>query len=265
MSGAEAMIVYQALLKRYGLSQGGGVMVDEVSMNGDWGAGSRADAIYMGFTSKSERLLEGFEIKVKRGDWLRELAQPLKGEVWIDNCHRWWIVATPGIVEERELPEGWGLMVMTGRGLQVKVKATRRDIHPSWDVVRSVVARYQTLGINSHFTAENAELDGLRSQVRELRAKTQAIDTEAEERAERTARDLLARIETAVGMSIVDYAWGDLRITPEDLAQGLTLAKNLGAARARVKRMSDRVSQEMAGVRKDVEALGASLDTDTQE
>ena len=38
--------------------------------------------------------LHGFEIKVHRNDWLRELKNPAKAEEIAGYCHFWWVVAT---------------------------------------------------------------------------------------------------------------------------------------------------------------------------
>lgn len=129
----------------------GGIFVPEVGQNGSSGAGSRCDAIYVGFTSTSGRLLVGHEIKVSRADWLNELSHPGKSDAWADQCHEWWLVVPdPSIVHDGELPAGWGLMTPSRRTttrLQVHTKADRKPPGhvPSWDAVRSIMARQDTL------------------------------------------------------------------------------------------------------------------------
>lgn len=74
-------------------------------------------------------IVHGFEYKVQRSDWLRELKNPRKAEAFAQFCHFWWIAVTEtGIVREDELPENWGLMVAHGAGLKVAVKA--KKMHP---------------------------------------------------------------------------------------------------------------------------------------
>lgn len=128
----------------------GGVFVHEVGQNGSWGQGSRCDAIYVGFTSTSGRLMVGHELKVSRSDWLHELANLDKADAWADQCHEWWLVTLPGVVHDHELPDGWGLMVpstKTTTRMQVLVKPRRKPerFQPSWDAVRSVIARQDSL------------------------------------------------------------------------------------------------------------------------
>jgi hypothetical protein len=57
--------------------------------------------------------LAGFEVKVSRSDWRKELSDASKAEVWTDVVDRWWIVAPKGIVPVDELPAPWGLMEVT--------------------------------------------------------------------------------------------------------------------------------------------------------
>lgn len=128
----------------------GGIFVPEVGMNGGYGAGRRRDAVYVGFTTTSGRQLIGHEVKVSRSDWVSELGRKTgKADAWADQCHQWWLVVSdPAIVRDGELPEGWGLM---SPGKSVTRMAIHRpavpkvDHQPSWDAVRSVFARYDTL------------------------------------------------------------------------------------------------------------------------
>ncbi len=64
--------------------------------------------------------MNGFEIKVSRSDWQKELADPSKAEAVCKYCDRWWIVAgAVGIVRLEELPPTWGLMQPKGNGLTI--------------------------------------------------------------------------------------------------------------------------------------------------
>jgi hypothetical protein len=54
--------------------------------------------------------VSGFEIKVSRGDWKRELEEPEKSAEIQSYCDEWWIVAPRGMLEASELPLTWGLL-----------------------------------------------------------------------------------------------------------------------------------------------------------
>lgn len=127
----------------------GGVFLPEVGWNGQGGS-SRCDALYVGFTTTSGRILVGHELKVSRADWVHELDQPGKSDEWADQCHEWWlVVGDPAIVRPGELPAGWGLMV-PGRSktrMEIEHKPDRKPAQhqPGWHAVRSIMARYDTL------------------------------------------------------------------------------------------------------------------------
>lgn len=70
----------------------------------------------------------GYEIKVNRGDWLRDT----KWHEYRDVCHEMWIASSPTAVNPEEVPEGVGLLVASKNGgrLVTKRKALRRDPDP---------------------------------------------------------------------------------------------------------------------------------------
>ncbi len=81
-----------------------------------------ADAIAMGLWPSRGLELLGFEVKVHRADWLKELKTPSKADELVGFCDRWWIVALKDVAKVEEIPTTWGLMVPHGLGLRV-VKA----------------------------------------------------------------------------------------------------------------------------------------------
>lgn len=69
----------------------GGVFLPEVGWNGGtggrgtFGTGGTCDAIYIGFTTTSGRVLVGHELKVSRADWVKELNSPGNAFIWAGN------------------------------------------------------------------------------------------------------------------------------------------------------------------------------------
>ena len=83
-----------------------------------------ADAMALGLWPSRGMDLIGFEIKVSRSDWLREMKEPQKADRIGYFCDRWYVVAgAKEIVLPGELPSGWGLMVPRGDGLVVSKEA----------------------------------------------------------------------------------------------------------------------------------------------
>lgn len=70
-----------------------------------------ADAIAMSLWPSRGLHLHGFEVKVDRSDWLRELRNPAKADDMFDYFDFWSLVVSDrAIVAEGELPPTWGLI-----------------------------------------------------------------------------------------------------------------------------------------------------------
>jgi len=84
-----------------------------------------ADAIGVNCWKSRGYRVAGYEIKVTRSDWLREMKKPVKAEAFERYVNEWWIVAPPGIVDLKkdDMPPGWGLMEFNGKTMARKKKA----------------------------------------------------------------------------------------------------------------------------------------------
>jgi len=90
-----------------------------------------ADAVAMGLWPSRGMDLHGFEIKIDRGDWLRELRNPAKADEIAEYCDRWWVViASREIVQTGELPPTWGLLYLRGKTLRCEVEAPKLKASP---------------------------------------------------------------------------------------------------------------------------------------
>ncbi|SBS73848.1 Gp62 [uncultured Mycobacterium sp.] len=183
----------------------GGVFLPEVGWNGQGGF-RRCDALYVGFTSTSGRILVGHELKVSRADWLHELDQMDKADQWADECHEWWlVVGDPAIVHPGELPAGWGLM-SPGKSktrMQLHHKPDRKPAthRPGWHAVRSLIARQDTLRARAISDIKMAARDEAQADLKRqvdagvaLRLHNQPETAELERR--------IKLIETALGGQI---------------------------------------------------------------
>lgn len=254
-----------ALLKRHYIKPGaplpGGVFLPEVGWNG--GGASRCDAIYVGFTSTSGRLLVGHELKISRADWLNELNKPGKADAWADQCHQWWLVVSdPAIVAEGELPHGWGLM-SPGKSktrMTVHTKAeTRAASTPSWNAVRSVIARQDTLRAQAiaegtRDAHENARRAAERT-VEERLARRHGPDTEELQRR-------MAAVEEALGGPI-DWSDGD-RVSYGCVDLGLVAelgaaARALGGVHNAVEAITGRYGSPVEHARRQLNRLDEAL------
>jgi hypothetical protein len=226
-----------ARLRRHYIKPGarpaGGIFVEECGRNGGVGSGSRCDAVYVGFTGASGRLLIGHEVKVSRSDWRRELDHAGKADAWADDCHEWWVVAPPGVVPVDELPPGWGLMTpgkSTAARLTVVVRAERLTQRvPSWETVRSVMARQDTL-VGCQVDQLGRDLEQARRDLDRLKAAPLAELTHEQ----RAGLDALTRLEELLGMPVRPWAsrFGELTASPEQAVAVLTAVRAGGEVAA---------------------------------
>lgn len=80
------------------------------------GRGQRMDAFAMHTWPSRKFHRVGYEIKLSRGDFLGELRQFHKRDWAMSITNEFWFVAPPKVIEVEELPEGCGLLTVTGDG-----------------------------------------------------------------------------------------------------------------------------------------------------
>lgn len=112
---------------KYKFAKPGVIFLEEVRSGTGFIAGETyADAIVFQLWPSRGHEIEGYEIKVSRNDWLKEMKFPDKSENISRFCDRWWlVVGNKSIVELAELPANWGLMVPYGKGLRILKGAAR--------------------------------------------------------------------------------------------------------------------------------------------
>ncbi|GAF69348.1 unnamed protein product, partial [marine sediment metagenome] len=151
--------IRKALEKSYGLEA---VLVFEVpDATGHRQKPRRIDAIAVGCWPSRGLYLHAIEIKVSRGDFLRELKDPEKAETLARNCDTMSIAAPKGMVKADELPATWGLLEVSESGKVYKTKAAATTERPPPDhgfyvaLVRAVVEQ----------RSEKKELEAIRDKA----------------------------------------------------------------------------------------------------
>lgn len=203
----------------------GGVFVPECGLNGE-SSGRRCDALYVGFTSTSGRILVGHEVKASRSDWLHELDQIHKADQWADQCHEWWLVTAPDVLHDGELPAGWGHMVPGPSRTRMRVLAKPRrhlERQPSWLVTRSIMARLDTLQVQAmaqHRVDVRKDLQAEHQRELEtLRERTQPVDGRVARKAA-----ILDEIEAALGVNFESYR-DELFVRPGQFVEAVRVVK----------------------------------------
>lgn len=81
-----------------------------------WSKNRTCDALAIGCWQSVGIELTGFEIKVSRSDWQKEMQDPHKAESFSRHCNRWYLLAPKEVAKLDELPDRWGFMYPTHKG-----------------------------------------------------------------------------------------------------------------------------------------------------
>lgn len=167
------------------------------------------DAMAMSLWPSRGLHLHGFEVKVSRGDWQRELADPAKADGFAAVCHAFWLVAPKEIVKPGELPPTWGLLVPHGTGLRVEKEAPIQDRPPmSWDMLAAFL---RGVAKGQEGMIPRSEID---AQIKAAQAKgeerARALADTSADRALADLRQNVAAFESASGVEI--QSWQGQRI-----------------------------------------------------
>lgn len=159
-----------------------------------------ADAVAMNLYPSRGLEIQGFEVKVSRSDWTKELKTPDKSAPVQQYCDRWWIVTPAGIIKDGELPPTWGhYEVSEGGKIRQVVAAPKLESIP---VSRAFVASMMRRASGADEDTVNAMVHKKVQEAREYDRKH--IDREIESRT-REHEELQKRVrefEEASGLTI---------------------------------------------------------------
>lgn len=90
------------------------------------------------------RLFVAVEVKVDRGDFARELANPNKRAPWLGLATECYFAAPTGLLKSDEIPEGWGLLECSPKSEKIrrrKIAVQRPDAAPDEALWISIARR----------------------------------------------------------------------------------------------------------------------------
>lgn len=109
--------------------------------------GRRVDRLAINLWASRGYQIIGFEVKVSRPDWIRELKKPEKADQSLFQfCDEWWVVCAPDVVrEDEEVPATWGWAEARSDGkLRTRRKAPALSPRPiSRAFLAAVVKRFE--------------------------------------------------------------------------------------------------------------------------
>lgn len=169
--------------------------------------GRSADAVLVRCWKSRGYELHGFEIKVSRSDWLRELKAPEKAEPIARYMNRWFIVAPAGVVKADELPSTWGLMQYRADGKLVVA-------HPAPKLSPAPVDRaFLAILVRRAFTSSRKEIREAEQRARQegieigrRKAERESGDEHLRNEVNRLKKDI-ADFEEQSGISFTSRTW----------------------------------------------------------
>lgn len=178
-----------------------------------------ADAVAMNMWPSRGLEIQGFEIKVSRGDWIRELKDPAKSAPIQKYCNRWWIVAPEGLIKKEELPPTWGLYEAKDGKIKQAVQAPELE---AVDVTRGFVAAM----LRRASEADQGIVDAaVKAKVTELRERDKARLERLIEDRTRDKENALEQIKNIERISGIEISrWSQC----EDIGRAVKLVHESG-------------------------------------
>lgn len=157
-----------------------------------------ADALGASVWPSRGLYLFGIEIKVSRSDWRKELATPEKADEIQQFCRHWYVAAPKGIVPLDEVPDTWGLLEITGRGVfTTKAAPETKPKDPDTLLVSAILRAAAAASTPNH---------QLKTVLSEAREQGKA----AGERDAILIREAVSEFESIAGVKIDRWDCGDV-------------------------------------------------------
>ena len=206
-----------------------------------------ADAVAINLWPSRGLEIHGFEVKVSRSDWMRELKNPEKSEPVQRYCDRWWIVAPEGVIRDGELPPTWGQYeAKKGASLRQIMAAPKLEPKPvNREFVAAMLRRASGIDENEVRAAVRAEVEKQRENDRA------AIEREIKLRTKKYERVMehIDTIERIAGVKLTEFTDSDEIGRAIRAVQHLGLNKTYGgmtSLRENLQRMIGNLDQAIA-------------------
>ena len=207
MSKLKAADVRRALAARF--KQPEYAIFFEVNNGTGMNGGRRyADAIAMSLWPSRGLHLHGFEIKVSRSDWLSELKNPEKAELFASRCHTWSLVTANDIVKSGEVPAQWGWYeIVSGKVECRQPPPITEAANPEWHWIAAILRRAGEVCEGDIKAEADARIKKTEQRLHEnYRADIQRV-VDSRTRAAKAIIEQAAHFEKMTGIKL--GGWGD--------------------------------------------------------
>ncbi len=203
------------------------------------GCNRHCDALAMSLWPSRGLYLTGFELKVSRADWIKELKQPEKADSIARYCDYWFlVVGSKDIVQAGELPPTWGLLAPVGGKLKVITEATKLE---PIELSRKFIAALMRV------TQEQASAEAVAHH--EKQAEYQRGHTDGRQSREHEFQRLQRTInnfEEAAGVRLTEYNGGSLAQAMQLIRKDGALVDGMETMRA-IRKQAERVIRAIDG------------------
>lgn len=241
--------LYQMLQKRY--AEGGWALFPQVYRRTGNVSCRIADAVAMSTWPSRGLEMHGFEIKVSRSDWLRELEDVEKADEIFQFCDRWWIVASVNVVAVGELPPTWGLMEPRGASLRTTIAAPKLEPKPlDKPFLAAVLRRAAEFSVPDTILKKKLEekwTEGYDSAEKTLGRRIKGLEKSLE-----VKKKLISDFEKKSGVNIDRWDLGNVAEAVRIIKQAGTpekLCETLEKIAEPILRIHDRISKQIEKLR----------------
>jgi hypothetical protein len=198
--------VFELLRKRY--PPPAWAFLEDVRNQTGYGRQVRTcDALAMSLYPSRGLHLHGFEVKVSRADWFKELQAPEKAEEIARFCHFWWLVVDDGaIVQNGELPATWGLLARHGKVLKLEKEPmfNKDAAPPNYRFLGAILRKFGATSTDAA-RIERVRGEGFEAGVKDQREREEKYsDFGRYKKAHEELLEMVHKFEKASGVSVSD-------------------------------------------------------------
>lgn len=223
-----------------------------------------ADAMAMSLWPSRGLYMTGFEVKVSRADWKKELEQPEKAEELARFCKMWFVACPDKMIDKDEVPPGWGLIYVKDDGTLKYVRPAPEHpaVEPTWMLFASLMRDVVETWVPSTLVDQRIEAASRERMAR--RIEQEGYELKEAKRQLEKLRENIAAFEAESGVKIDRYSDHFNREIGAAVAalrrwQGVP-HKELQQIAERVNRLSQEINTVALEIRESEQALAGGAD-----